>query len=76
MGKHLIDPDSSQKLIDYKLKFREDHSFVIIQLTDLHFDYFNSYQEENIAKMRNIIQKVKPDLIVVTGDIVNDYVFK
>lgn len=54
------------------LKFREDGSFKIVQLTDLHIgtDHGNDLDAKTMQLMNEIIQKETPDLIAVTGDLI------
>lgn len=55
-----------------KLKFK-NNLFKIVQFTDLHWNSNPDNQEHNDSTellMRNIIETEKPDLVVITGDIV------
>ena len=54
------------------LKFREDGSFKIVQLTDLHIgaDDGNESDSKTFHLINEIIQNEMPDLIVVTGDLI------
>jgi hypothetical protein len=59
---------------DYKqkpvLRFNGKGKFKIVQLTDLHFQY-NSYRSDSVlVLMKNVITNEKPDLIILTGDLV------
>lgn len=53
------------------LKFCEDGSFKIVQLTDLHIgaDDGNEADAKTFKGMSQVIQKERPDLIVITGDL-------
>jgi hypothetical protein len=51
-----------------KLRFRPDGKFVIMQMTDLHWNPERGDQMWDV--LRNAIKAVKPDLIMLTGDIV------
>ena len=54
------------------LKFR-DHKFKIVQFTDLHWVCKRDYAERNdstLTLMRDVIREEKPDLVVMTGDII------
>ena len=54
------------------LKFK-DHKFKIVQFTDLHLINGKDFAERNdstFALMRHLIKEEKPDLVVLTGDIV------
>lgn len=61
--------------VDKTLRFNKDHEFVILQLTDLHYGDSNDQNQKTTAAQEKIIQAVKPDLIVVTGDAVSGYVW-
>jgi predicted phosphodiesterase len=52
-----------------ELRFRPDGKFVIMQMTDLHW---HSGRDHLWDALRNAIQTAKPDLIMLTGDIVTD----
>ncbi|MDD4661446.1 MAG: metallophosphoesterase family protein [Massilibacteroides sp.] len=52
------------------LKFNTNGKFKIVQFTDVHFRY-DSYRSDSALKMvKQIIELEKPDLIMLTGDIV------
>jgi len=52
------------------LRFNETGKFKIVQFTDVHYQY-NSYRSDSaLVLMRKVIEKEKPDLVVLTGDIV------
>jgi predicted MPP superfamily phosphohydrolase len=52
------------------LKFNEKGKFRIAQFTDLHFQYKSDISDSTLALMRSVIVSEKPDLVVLTGDIV------
>lgn len=55
-----------------KLKYNDKNKFRILQMTDLHIGP-NLNEENNIKTFKlidNSIKKLKPDLIVITGDII------
>ncbi len=52
------------------LKFREDGTFHILQVTDIHFQEDDDTDHRTLALMRQIIAEEKPDLIISTGDTV------
>lgn len=56
----------------HTLRFREDGSFKIVQFTDLHIgeDAKNTRDIKTLAGMDRVIEVEKPDLIVVTGDLI------
>ena len=54
------------------LKFR-DGKFKIVQFTDLHWVESDSYKQKNDSTynlMREIIRSERPDLVILTGDVV------
>lgn len=53
------------------LEFHPDSTFRIMQLTDLHMKIqFPEDHEKTLNRIRTIAQKDRPDLIVITGDLV------
>lgn len=52
------------------LKFRADHTFKIVQFTDLHIKYQDPKSDIAFERINQVIQEEKPDLIVLTGDII------
>lgn len=59
---------SAQKSED--LKFRENGTFKIVQFTDIHFEYNTSRSDTVLTLIKTILAEEKPDLIIVTGDVV------
>ncbi|OPH52057.1 metallophosphoesterase [Paenibacillus ferrarius] len=57
------------------LKFREDGTFTIVQLTDLHIggDKDNEADLRTLALVRALLVEEKPDFIVYTGDLISSY---
>ena len=52
------------------LRFNPDGKFKIVQFTDVHFQV-NSYRSDSaLALMKKVLRKEKPDLVLLTGDIV------
>jgi hypothetical protein len=52
------------------LRFNKDGKFKIVQFTDIHFQY-NSYRSDSaLVLMKTVINREKPDLVVLTGDVV------
>ncbi|RIH64014.1 metallophosphatase [Mariniphaga sediminis] len=52
------------------LRFNEDGKFKIVQFTDIHYQY-NSYRSDSaLVLMKTVLEREKPDLVVLTGDIV------
>lgn len=52
------------------LAFREDGTFKILQLTDVHWVDGSEKDQQTLALMRRIIETEQPDFIAVTGDLV------
>lgn len=56
-----------------ELKFRSDSTFKIAQFTDIHWQEKDTANNlRNKAMIRYVLSTEKPDLVVLTGDIVND----
>jgi hypothetical protein len=55
-----------------ELKFRADRTFRILQFTDLHWDSKSAGRMVTEKTIRSVIVREKPDLIVITGDIVTE----
>ena len=53
-----------------KLKFNAEGKFKIVQLTDIHWKYGNPKSDIAAERMIEVLDAEKPDLVVVTGDIV------
>jgi|SRR5665648_123505 len=52
------------------LEFRKDHTFKIAQFTDLHWDNNSPKCKQTIETIRLVLSAEKPDLVILTGDIV------
>lgn len=52
------------------LKFQQGKPFKIVQFTDVHWDNNHSNCKETASVMKMVLSAEKPDLIVLTGDIV------
>ncbi len=52
------------------LRFNSDGTFKIVQFTDIHLSYNTSKSDSALALIRKVISEEKPDLIIVTGDVV------
>ena len=57
----------------YDLKFNADGKFRMVQFTDIHFGDADSTDKQNQEILRTVLQHEKPDLIVLTGDMVSGY---
>ena len=52
------------------LKFNSQSRFKIVQFTDIHLQY-DSYRSDSVlVMMKTIIEREKPDLVMLTGDVV------
>ena len=52
------------------MRFRADGTFKILQLTDIHYVEGNESDKKTDLLIKRIIDKEKPDIIVITGDTV------
>ena len=52
------------------LTFNQDGEFKIVQFTDIHFKYNSEKSDSSLKLMEEIIEIEKPDLVVLTGDII------
>jgi hypothetical protein len=53
------------------LRFREDGTFTIVQLTDVHWRNGDEADQESRALIELALDSEKPDLVVLTGDILS-----
>ncbi len=60
----------TEKSSSYELRFNDDGKFKIVQITDVHFQYNSPGSDSALRIMEAVIESEKPDLIVLTGDIV------
>ena len=58
-----------------KLSFSPDGKFTILQISDLHYGEGLWADENNIKIQGELIERVKPDVVVVTGDIMSGYAY-
>lgn len=56
-----------------KLKFNSKGEFKILQFTDLHYGEDETKDKNSQILQGKLIQTVKPDLVVITGDAVSGY---
>ena len=54
-----------------KLKFSADGDFTILHISDMQDDRYPAYDMLNFVRLA--IENTDPDLIVITGDIVEDW---
>jgi predicted phosphodiesterase len=52
------------------LRFNVNGKFKIVQFTDIHFQYDSYRSDSALVLMKMVIEKEKPDLVVLTGDVV------
>jgi len=52
------------------LKFNANSRFKIVQFTDIHIQYDSYRSDSALVMMSKVIQREKPDLVVLTGDVV------
>lgn len=55
-----------------KLKFKND-KFKIVQFTDLHLGEYTNTDTKSIQQMEKILEIEKPDLVVLSGDVLTGY---
>ena len=63
----LVSAEKSSKPV---LKFNQNGKFKIVQFTDIHFQYDSYRSDSALNLMKQVIRKEKPDLVVLTGDVV------
>ncbi|MGV8139684.1 MAG: metallophosphoesterase family protein [Mangrovibacterium sp.] len=61
---------SAEKSSKPALKFNSDGKFKIVQFTDIHFQYDSYRSDSALVLMKKVIEREKPDLVVLTGDVV------
>ena len=54
------------------LHFKTDHTFKIAQFTDIHFHHDSDEGQQSLMMIGRILDQEKPDLVVLTGDIVTE----
>lgn len=53
-----------------QFQFRKDHTFKIAQFTDIHWDHASPDCSKTIETINHVLATEKPDLAILTGDIV------
>jgi hypothetical protein len=56
-----------------KLRFRPDGTFVIVQLTDIHWHNGEPEDQRSRALIERVLDAERPDLVALTGDVVGGY---
>ena len=57
------------------LRFKKDHTFSILQFTDLHYGESNKLDTNSSRLTEFLINKTNPDLVAITGDSVSGYMW-
>ena len=52
------------------LKFNSQSRFKIVQFTDIHIQYDSYRSDSALVMMKTVIEREKPDLVVLSGDVV------
>lgn len=58
---------------DKKLQFNAQGKFKMVQLTDIHYGEGDATDAENSRLISDIIDQERPDLVIVSGDVVSGY---
>lgn len=53
-----------------QFEFRKDHTFKIVQFTDLHWNNNSPTRTKTVEIIQQVLLTEKPDLAILTGDIV------
>lgn len=61
---------SMKEIKTSSLRFNADGLFKIVQFTDIHFQYNSPQSDSALAMIKKAIDNEKPDLVVLTGDVV------
>ena len=57
---------------EHQFKFRSDHTFKIVQFTDIHWNNNSPKCVQTTETINLVLATEKPDLAILTGDIVTD----
>ncbi|MDR1919730.1 MAG: metallophosphoesterase family protein [Tannerellaceae bacterium] len=52
------------------LKFRQDGSFKILQITDTHIQHLNEASQKAINNINALLDYEQPDFVIITGDLI------
>lgn len=55
------------------LRFKNDHTFTILQITDLHYCEMQEKDIDTTSLIKFMMQEAKADFVMVTGDAVSGY---
>ena len=66
----LLALDAAAQQQHQNLRFTKDDKFKIVQFTDIHFQNESIKSEKSLQMMAHILDLEKPDLVVLTGDII------
>jgi hypothetical protein len=58
------------------LRFNPDGTFKILQLTDLHYGENDAWDEQTELLQEELLNAEKPDLVVITGDMISGYAYR
>ena len=56
-----------------RFQFNQNHTFTILQVTDMHYGESDSSDIASTNNLRFYIEQTKPDIVVITGDLVSGY---
>jgi 3',5'-cyclic AMP phosphodiesterase CpdA len=68
-----LDNGLAEETVDKTLRFNSKKEFTILQLSDLHYGDDSKRDAMTTVIQETIIEEVKPDLVVITGDAVSGY---
>lgn len=54
----------------HSLRFNPEGKFKIVQFTDIHLQYDSYRSDSALVMMRTVIERERPDLVMLTGDVV------
>ncbi|KAL0230447.1 hypothetical protein PCE1_004007 [Barthelona sp. PCE] len=58
------------------LKFNKDGTFKVVQFTDLHFTDYCHNDTKTQELMTMVLNEEKPDLVIITGDLISGWLLK
>ena len=73
IGLHELYKLNQKKKVNKTLKFNSLHEFTILQITDLHYGESPLKDSKNMAIQEKLLKYIKPDMVVLTGDMVSGY---